>query len=101
MSNYIIKLNGKTISKRKVRNKTCTLKILHNIKTGVFKSVDCFKNNRTPIRLVNNNDNENVIYYDWATFDKVDNDFIDNFTYSKNQQMIDLKKKELKNSRLC
>jgi hypothetical protein len=92
MKNYIIKLNGKTISKRKVAQKTCILGIYHSVKTGVFKSIDCFKDKITPIYYTKKHDNPNAIYYDWATFNKVGNDFVAEFNYSKNQQKIDILK---------
>ena len=45
---------------------------------------------------VSKDDNPNAIYYDWATFNKVGNDFIAEFTYSKNQQKIDILKQAKK-----
>mgnify|MGYP003637684451 CR=1 FL=1 len=92
MKNYIVKLNGKTISKRKVKQKTCTLKIVHTVATGLFKKIECFADTKTPVWYVSKDDNPNAIYYDWATFNKVDNDFVAEFNYSKNQQKIDILK---------
>ena len=95
MKNYIVKLNGKTISKRKVKQKTCTLKIVHTVATGLFKKIECFANKIQPMFYIRNNSNPNAIYYDWAMFNKVDNDFVAEFNYSKNQQKIDILKQEL------
>ena len=95
---YIIKLNGKTISKRKWGGQTCTLRILHNVRTGVFKKVDCFHDKRTPMIYVNNEDNPNVIFYDWSLYKKDGDNYVANFTYSANQQKIDIiKQREINN----
>jgi hypothetical protein len=95
---YIIKLNGKTISKRKWGGQTCTLKISHNDRLGIWKKVECFHTKQTPMFYIHKNDNPDVIFYDWSLYKKDGNNYVANFTYSVNQQKIDIiKQRQINN----
>ena len=92
---YLVKLNGKIISRRTKRKKSATLKILFHDKLGVWKYVDTYYNVHLPKYLVNQETtsrNPNIIYYDWNVFTKVGDNYEANFIYSANQQKIDIKK---------
>ena len=89
---YLVKLNGKIISTRVVRKKVACLKILHTENLGAFKVIDTYNNVNDPKWLVENNDNPNVIFYDWKVFEKVGNDYVAEFNYSPTQQKIDIEK---------
>jgi len=94
---YIIKLNGKTISKRKWGGQTCTLKISHNDRLGIWKKVECFHTKQTPMFYIHKNDNSDVIFYDWSLYKKDGDNYVANFNYSANQQKIDIiKQREIK-----
>ena len=87
---YLIKLNGKTISKRSLGKKSCTLKILNSKDTGTFKATETYYSINKPKYLVSINDNPSVIFYDWNVFKKQGNDFVAEFNYSPTQQKIDI-----------
>ena len=88
--NYLIKLNGKTIFKRSLGKKSCTLKILNSKDTGTYKVTETFYSINKPKYLVSINDNPSVIFYDWNVFKKQGNDFVAEFKYSPTQQKIDI-----------
>ena len=89
---YLVKLNGKVISTRVVRKKVACLKILHSQNLGAFKQIETYNSVQHPKWLVKDNDNPNVIFYDWNVFKKVGNDYVVEFNYSPTQQKIDIKK---------
>jgi hypothetical protein len=89
---YLVKLNGKIISTRIVRKKVASLKILHTENLGAFKEIKTNNSVEHLKWLVENNDNPNVIFYDWNVFKKVGNDYVVEFNYSTTQQKIDIKK---------
>ena len=92
---YIIKLNGKTISKRVRGGKSVSLKILHGETTGIFRSIDVHHTIREAMYRCRINDNPNVLFFNWTTFKKVGDDYVAEFNYSPTQQKIDLKKQAL------
>ena len=92
---YIIKLNGKTISKRVRGGKAVSLKILHGETTGTFKAIDIHHTIREVMYITRRNDNPNVLFFNWTTFKKVGDNYVAEFNYSSNQQKIDLKKQSL------
>ena len=95
---YLVKLNGKIISRRTRGKKTATLKILFHDKLGVWKYIDTYYDVHLPKHLVNQETTSrhpNIIYYDWNVFTKVVDNYEANFIYSANQQKIDIKKKQL------
>ena len=89
---YLVKLNGKIISRRVVRKKVACLKILHSQNLGAFKQIETYNSVQHPKWLVEDNDNPNIIFYDWNVFKKVGNDYVAEFNYSPTQQKIDIKK---------
>ena len=92
---YLIKLNGKTISKRVKGGKAVSLKILHGETTGIFKSVEVHNTIREIMYIKSKHNNPNVIFFNWTTFKKVGDVYVAEFNYSPTQQKIDLKKQSL------
>jgi hypothetical protein len=92
---YIIKLNGKTVSKRVRGGKAVSLKIVHGETTGTFKVIDVHHNISEIMNRCRKDDNPNVLFFNWTTFKKVGDDYVAEFTYSPTQQKIDLKKQSL------
>jgi hypothetical protein len=92
---YLIKLNGKTISKRVRGGKAVSLKILHGETTGTFKVIDVHHTVREIMYRCRIDNNPNVLFFNWTTFKKVGGDYVAEFNYSPIQQKIDLKKQAL------
>lgn len=92
---YLIKLNGKTISKRVRGGKAVSLKIVHGETTGTFKVIDVHHTISEIMYRCRKDNNPNVLFFNWTTFKKIGDDYIAEFTYSPTQQKIDLKKQSL------
>jgi hypothetical protein len=92
---YLIKLNGKTISKRVRGGKAVSLKIVHGETTGTFKVIDIHHTISEIMYRCRKDNNPNVLFFNWTTFKKIGDDYIAEFTYSPTQQKIDLKKQSL------
>ena len=92
---YLIKLNGKTISKRVRGGKAVSLKIVHGETTGTFKVIEVHHTISEIMYRCRKDNNPNVLFFNWTTFKKIGDDYIAEFTYSPTQQKIDLKKQSL------
>ena len=92
---YLIKLNGKTVSKRVRGGKAVSLKIVHGETTGTFKVIDVHHTISEIMYRCRKDNNPNVLFFNWTTFKKIGDDYIAEFTYSLTQQKIDLKKQSL------
>ena len=60
---YLIKLNGKTISKRVRGGKAVSLKIVHGETTGTFKVIDVHHTIREIMYICRIDDNPNVLFF--------------------------------------
>jgi len=89
---YLIKLNGKIISKRTKPKKSCILKIFHN-KIGTFKVIDTFFTKRQAMHMVQFKNN--AIFIDWCAYNKINNStYVAEFNFTPRQQQIAIIKRQ-------